>query len=100
MWQDRGLPAGRFGGCVGARGDFWAGRGCRRAPGPLCPLCSHQESHWGSHFPWVVESRPGIFSCTSVGWREVDLELKELGLDRSCSLRFAVAGAAGMRMEL
>lgn len=33
----------------------------------------------------------GIFPCTSIGWSEADLELQELGWDRSCSLTFAAA---------
>lgn len=74
MWQDRGLPAGRFGGWVGARGDFWAGRGCRRAPGPLClalsslvlplglPLslgCRIQAWNFLLHQCWLEGSRSG-----------------------------------------
>lgn len=91
----RGLPAGRFGGWAGDSspqgGEFGLGgaAGLRRAPVPLwlsleprSPLLPEESpgAQWGSHFPWFVESRFGIFPCTGIGWSEVDLELLEDGV--------------------
>lgn len=42
---------------------------------PRAPTRNSLEPGGAPDFPWIVGSRPGTFSCTSIGWSEADPEL-------------------------